>query len=178
MPHGCRSRALNRGVRSKRQPFTQTNGPAYIFRSGSLGRTLGSVANRCPWTATGSVSTVSLDQPYLLLCRAWRSSQLWGPAQVRLSALPSRHLLVSSPPHRRWFLPTQVPFFSQSPFHLSSATFIRHRVFITLQPLHQLELAVPRHRKTKTFITRKNLTVDHIQHLPFYTTFNQGLKVN
>ena len=28
----------------------------------------------------------------------------------------------------------------QSPFHLSSVTFIRHHVFITLQPLQQLEL--------------------------------------
>ena len=27
MPHGCRSRVLNRGVRSKRQPLNQTNGP-------------------------------------------------------------------------------------------------------------------------------------------------------
>ena len=103
-----------------------------------------------------------------------------GPSPVRLSALPSQHLLVSSPPHRRGFLPIQAPFFSQSPEPLPS---VLCNIYQT-PCLH--------HFTAPTTAWANCLSIEKLEHLlpertlqlitynifHFIQLFNRGLKVN
>lgn len=133
MARDCRYRALNRGVREARANHcAQANSPTYTFRSGSLG----SVGNRHSWTATGSVSTVSLGQPYLPATFQGLTLQPVMQACPQSDSQPCPPSIYWCPP-----LHTEGGFFQlkppsslnpQSPFHLSSVIFIRHHVFITL----------------------------------------------